>query len=273
IDGEMTPALTALGFRCETIRHPKSPGPFLYGERIEGQNLPTVFCYGHGDVIRGQDHAWKSGLSPWQLVENDGRYFGRGSADNKGQHAVNIAALAAVLATRGRLDFNAKWLIEMGEEIGSPGLRELCAENRARFSADVFIASDGPRLAADRPSIFLGNRGAYPLDLIVDARDGAHHSGNWGGLLSNPAIQLAHAIASVGGPPRQVCVSDLRQNHTPGSITQPLADCEIPPGPDDPVIDPNWGEPGLTAAEKVYAWSTFEILAMSSGTPENPVNA
>ena len=44
-------------------------------------------------------------------------------------------------------------------------------------------------------------------------------------------------------------------------------------GPGDPQIDPAWGEPGLTAAEKVYAWCTFEVLAMSAGNPENPVNA
>jgi len=39
------------------------------------------------------------------------------------------------------------------------------------------------------------------------------------------------------------------------------------------VIDPTWGEPGLTLAEKVFAWCTFEILAMTAGNPESPVNA
>jgi acetylornithine deacetylase/succinyl-diaminopimelate desuccinylase-like protein len=38
-------------------------------------------------------------------------------------------------------------------------------------------------------------------------------------------------------------------------------------------IDPEWGEPGLSAAEKVYAWTSFIVLAMLSGRPENPVNA
>ena len=52
-----------------------------------------------------------------------------------------------------------------------------------------------------------------------------------------------------------------------------LADCEIVSGPGDPEIDPNWAEPGLTLAEKVFAWCTFEILAMTSGVPESPVNA
>ena len=34
-----------------------------------------------------------------------------------------------------------------------------------------------------------------------------------------------------------------------------------------------WGEPGLSAAEKVYAWNTFEILAFRTGNPDNPVNS
>src|SRR5215467_9793565 len=141
IEAEMKPALEALGLACRVLRHAKARGPFLVGERREGDGLPTVLIYGHGDVIRGLDAGWKPGLTPWQLVETDGRYYGRGTADNKGQHTVNIAALAAVLKVRGRLGFNARWLIEMGEEIGSPGLREICAEQRELFAADVLIAS------------------------------------------------------------------------------------------------------------------------------------
>lgn len=273
VDDEMRPALEALGFACRTLSHPKARGPFLFAERREGEGLPTVLGYGHGDVIRGFDDKWRDGLSPWRLVERDGRYYGRGVVDNKGQHTINLAALRAILETRGRLGFNAKWLIEMGEEVGSPGLRELCAEHRALLAADVLIASDGPRLAADRPTIFLGSRGAYPIDIWIDAREGGHHSGNWGGLLSNPAIQLAHAIASIVGPTGQIRIPEWVPKDMPASVRRALADCAVTPGPDDPAIDPNWGEPGFSAAEKVFGWCSFEILAMTAGTPENPVNA
>ena len=80
--------------------------------------------YGHGDVIRGLDAEWDEGLSPWTMTDRGDRWYGRGVVDNKGQHAINLDALEAVLETRGRLGFNAKYLIEMGEEVGSPGLRE-----------------------------------------------------------------------------------------------------------------------------------------------------
>ena len=63
---------------------------------------------------------------PATQIRGYGRWYGRGIADNKGQHSVNMQAMANVLAARGRLGFNAKFLIEMGEETGSPGLRDLC---------------------------------------------------------------------------------------------------------------------------------------------------
>jgi acetylornithine deacetylase/succinyl-diaminopimelate desuccinylase-like protein len=270
---EIRPALEELGFSCRILAQPRARGPFLYAERIEDPALQTVFGYGHGDVIRGLDAGWSEGLSPWTVTERDGRYYGRGVVDNKGQHTINIAAQAAVLATRGKLGFNAKWLIEMGEETGSPGLRELCAEHRDLFAADVLVGSDGPRLTADRPTISLGTRGAYAIDLWIDARAGGHHSGNWGGLLSSPAIQLVHALSTITGPTGQIRIPEWVPAGIPDSVKRALADCEVRSGPGDPEIDPNWAEPGLTLAEKVFAWCTFEILAMSSGVPESPVNA
>src|SRR3546814_15568256 len=77
-------------------------------------------------------------------------------------------------------------MIEMGEENGSQGLAEIVQENREAFAADVFLASDGPRVNVERANINLGNRGAVNFDLHVDLREGGHHSGNWGGLLANP---------------------------------------------------------------------------------------
>src|ERR1700722_15364275 len=218
IDGEMKPALEALGFRCRVLRHAKARGPFLIGERIEDPALPTVFIYGHGDVIRGLDAGWDKGLTPWQLVEADGRYWGRGTADNKGQHTINIAALASVLAVRGRLGFNAKFLIEMGEETGSARLRECWAENHELRAADVLVASDGPRLSSDRPTLCLGCRGAFPIDFTVEARAGGHHSGNWGGLLSSPSIQLVHALATIVGPTGQVRIAEWVPREIPASV-------------------------------------------------------
>ena len=85
----------------------------------------------------------------------------------------------------------------MGEETGSPGLIEFCRKNRVLLAAEVLVASDGPRMSPDVPLVFLGARGAINFRLSVDLRAGAHHSGNWGGLLADPAVILAHALASI----------------------------------------------------------------------------
>ena len=273
LEDEMRPAFEAMGFECRVLTHPKAKAPFLFAQRIEDPALPTVLGYGHGDVIRGLEAEWKPGLAPWALTESQGRWYGRGIADNKGQHGVNTEALRIVIATRGKLGFNAKYLIEMGEETGSPGLRELCEEHKDLFAADLLIASDGPRLRAERPTVFLGARGSLNFDLSIEARAGGHHSGNWGGLISNPGIQLAHAIATLVSPTGQVLVPEWRPKELPASVRRVLADCEVDGGADGPAIEPDWGEPGLTPAERVYGWNSFEVLAYKTGNPDTPVNA
>ncbi|MHC0507419.1 M20 family metallopeptidase [Achromobacter aegrifaciens] len=273
LEVEIRPAFEALGFTCRTLTHPKALAPFLYAERIEDPALPTVLGYGHGDVIRGLEKEWKEGLSPWALTESEGRWYGRGIADNKGQHSINMEALRLVLETRGKLGFNAKYLIEMGEETGSMGLRDLCEEHRALLAADLLIASDGPRLSAERPTIFLGARGSLNFDLSIEARAGGHHSGNWGGLISNPGIQLAHAISTLVSPTGQIRIPEWVPRELPAAVRRALADCQVDGGADGPEIEPWWGEPGLSPAERVFGWCSFEVLAYKTGNPDTPVNA
>jgi acetylornithine deacetylase/succinyl-diaminopimelate desuccinylase-like protein len=267
---EMAPSLAPLGFTSQLIDNPAGP-PFLVAERVEDPALLTVLIYGHGDTVRGQDGQWRAGLAPWRLTVEGDRIYGRGSADNKGQHSINIAAVAAVLAERGHLGINVRVLIEMGEEVGSAGLRELCTRHRrSLLRADLLIASDGPRVAADRPTLFLGARGGASIDLIVDLREGAHHSGNWGGLLANPGILLAHALACVTDARGAILVPEWRPP-LPEAVRRILAGVE--PGGDGPAIDRDWGEPALTPAERVFGWNSFEVLAFTTGTPDAPVNA
>ena len=272
---EIGPTLVALGFTFTIHPNPEPPyGPLLVATRHEGGALPTVLMYGHGDVIRGQDRSWTRGQGPWSLCADGDRLYGRGTADNKGQHSINIAALAQVLAAReGRLGFNVKWLVETGEETGSPGLAAFCAAHAADLAADVLIASDGPRLRADRPTVFLGSRGVANFDLTLKLREGAHHSGNWGGLLRNPGTVLAAAIASLVDGRGRILVEALRPPPIPANVRAALAGLDVGGDPGDPAIDDDWGEPGLTPAERAFAWNTLEVLAMRTGNPDHPVNA
>ncbi len=275
LDEEIAPYLQTLGFRSRIVSNPVAgKSPFLLAERIEPGAAFTVLTYGHGDVVRGYDAQWREGLKPWNVVVEGNRWYGRGTADNKGQHSINLSALEQVLAVRaGKLGYNVKIILEMGEEDGSPGLNEVCALHAELLKADLFLASDGPRVAAGKPTMFLGSRGVFNFDLHLKLRDGGHHSGNWGGLLRNPGIRLAHAIASLVDENGRILVPGLLPPELPASVRSALKLIEVGGGPDDPEIDPDWGEPGLTPTERVIGWNSLEVLAFTCGNPTMPVHA
>ena len=270
------PWLERMGFTVEIHPNPIAGfGPILFAERLEGPDRPTVLTYGHGDTVRGLDDQWRDGLSPWVLTEEGNHWYGRGSADNKGQHALNLTALEAVLAERGgALGFNLKLILETSEERGSIGLREFVAAQADRLVADVLIASDGPRVMPEVPTIATGTRGTYHFDLVVDVRPGGVHSGHWGGLTTDPAVILSHAIACIIDRHGKILVRDwLPRNGVSAAVRSVLDGCAVGGGGESATIDPGWGEPGLTPAEKIYGWNSFIVLSMLSGRPENPVNA
>ena len=275
LETEMTPAFARLGFTTRIYDNPRQgQGPVLLATRIEDAKLPTVLGYGHGDVIRGLEDQWTKGKGPWITARDGERLYGRGTADNKGQHTINMAALEAVMAERGgRLGFNARFIIEMGEESGSKGLAELVATNKAAFAADVLVASDGPRVKQERPTMTLGCRGAINFDLVCDLREGGHHSGNWGGLIANPGVILANAIASIVGPQGELLVPALKAPAMSAAVKAALSDVEIDGGDAGPSVDAWWGEKGHTPAERVYGSNVFNVLAFTTGTPGRPVNA
>lgn len=272
---QIIPDIEQLGFTWEIVDNPVAGfGPFLLAERLEPEATFSVLTYGHGDVIRGYDDQWAEGLSPWQIIQRGDRWYGRGTADNKGQHTINLAALGCVLkASGGHLGYNVKLVLEMGEETGSPGLKEVCHRYRERLAADVFIGSDGPRLDAESPTLFLGSRGSFNFDLKLQAREGAHHSGNWGGVLKNPAVRLTNALATLVDASGVIQIQGLRPEPIPDAVRNALALLKVGVGDNAPTIDADWGEPGLSPAERLFGWNTLEVLAMKAGNPDAPANA
>jgi acetylornithine deacetylase/succinyl-diaminopimelate desuccinylase-like protein len=284
LDAAISPWLERMGFTVAIHPNPRPGfGPILTAERLEDPGRPTILTYGHGDTVRGLEDQWRAGLDPWRLTEEGDRWYGRGSADNKGQHALNLSALEAVLAERGgKLGFNLKLVLETCEERGSVGLRDFVAANKDQLKADVLIGSDGPRVMPEVPTIATGTRGTFHFDLVVDLRPGGVHSGHWGGLTTDPAVVLTHALGTIIDRRGKILVRDWLPripgsspgtSGLPASVRAVLAGCEVGGGGEAASIDPDWGEPGLTAAEKIYGWNSFIVLAMVSGRPENPVNA
>ena len=273
LDIELRASLEALGFTVDLYQNPTPGGPpFLIGKRIEPGALRTVLLYGHGDVVRADALRWDEGLDPYVLAARQGAWYGRGSADNKGQHSINLAAMQQVLQARGRLGFNATWLFEVGEECGSPGLDAFCGQQREALAADVFLASDGPRLAAAKPTLFLGSRGCCNFELTLHARAGAHHSGNWGGLLLNPGIRIAHAVASLTDARGRIAVAGLKSPAVPDSVARALASV-VPGEAGGPQLEAQWGDAERSLAERVFASNALEVLAFDVGNARAPVNA
>ena len=271
-DQNIIPMLVKMGFKCKVMENPLSKANIiLFAERIENAEFSTILTYGHGDVVLGQDSCWDNGLSPYKLIEKDNRYYGRGTADNKGQHLINIKALYSLLSVQKKLGFNFKILFEMGEEIGSPGLKAFCQQNKELLKADVFIASDGPRISQKIPTIFTGSRGGINFDLSVNLRDNAHHSGNFGGILKDPSIILSHAIASITDARGQINIPEWLPTSLTPDIKEILAKLPLVDAGFD--LDPDWGQKELTMTERVFGWNSFSVLAMLSGEPEAPLNA
>ena len=158
-------------------------------------------------------------------------------------------------------------------------MREICREQKARLAADVLIASDGPRLAPERPTIFLGARGAMNFStsssICCRGRAWYYIRGIGDGLLARSrGIVLAHALASITSDKGAIKVREWVPSHMPNSVRMALADCTVDGGDDAPEIDLDWGEPGLTArARRCSAGAASRCWPSPPAIPENPVNA
>jgi acetylornithine deacetylase/succinyl-diaminopimelate desuccinylase-like protein len=268
LQDNMQPWLSSLGFETEIFANPRDGGaPLMLATRIEQADLPTVLVYGHGDVCNGEAHRWREGLDPFTLKQEGDKLYGRGTADNKIQHLINIKSLEQIIKAKGKLGFNAKIILEMAEETGSYGLREFFHAHKEALSADVLIASDGPRLAADTPTMFMGSRGGLAFNLIVNLHENDHHSGNFGGLLADPVIILSHAIASIVDHRGQIQIAEWLPNSLTPDIRAALKD--LPPRKHDA----DWGQADLTPSERVFGWNSMAVLAISAGNINAPQNA
>jgi len=90
LEEEMIPAARRLGAAACVLGNPSAVGgPLLIAHRHEGIDLPTVLTYGHADVVLAEPHRWRAGLDPWKVTVERDRWYGRGTADNKGQHTIS----------------------------------------------------------------------------------------------------------------------------------------------------------------------------------------
>lgn len=174
---------------------PTDGNPVVFAQKTVDLKLPTVLVYGHYDVMPVDPvELWKT--PPFEPVIKDGKIWGRGADDDKGQLFIHVKAMETMLSTTG-LPCNLKFMIEGEEEIGSANMGKWCAENKEKLTADVILVSDTSLIAWDVPSITVGLRGLCYMEVTVTGPDRDLHSGLFGGAVANPINVLSGMIASL----------------------------------------------------------------------------
>jgi acetylornithine deacetylase/succinyl-diaminopimelate desuccinylase-like protein len=201
--------------------------PLVYGEILNPAARRTLLIYGHFDVQPPEPlEAWDS--PPFQPTVRDGRIYGRGSADNKGQFFCHLKAVEAVLHNHGRLPLNVKFLLDPEEEVGSPSLMGFVGANRQVFAADMALNSDGPMDPSGRPRLSFGNRGVLYVEVNARGANQDLHSGNFGGPIPNPAWRLVEFLSTLRHPDGSVAIEGFYDSIIPPTPREKEMMAQIP---------------------------------------------
>jgi acetylornithine deacetylase/succinyl-diaminopimelate desuccinylase-like protein len=179
--------------------------PVVYGDWLHAGGAPTVIVYCHYDVqpVDPLD-LWDS--PPFEPVVVDGRMLARGAADDKGQIHLHLRAAEAILATRGKLPVNLRFIFEGDEESSAAPLEGWLATHGERLAADVAIISDSGFFEGNLPAITISLRGMMYAQIDVTGSELDLHSGGYGGAVDNPANALARIITALKGPDGRILI-------------------------------------------------------------------
>lgn len=253
------------GFSEVTIKETDGH-PLVYAEWMEAGDAPTVLLYGHYDVQPPEPlEEWKS--EPFEPEIRDGRLYARGSSDDKGQVFMHLAVLRAFLKTEGKLPINVKVCIEGEEEIGSEHLYDILQKEKSLFEADLAVISDSGFVTNDQPTILYGLKGFTGLEFTLKGPDNDLHSGMYGGAIRNPAIAMAHLLATMKDEDEIVQIKGFYDDVIPLDHEErqlmakaPSEDFTKTTGAPDTV-----SEKGYTPVEHTMARPTLEINGLYSG--------
>jgi acetylornithine deacetylase/succinyl-diaminopimelate desuccinylase-like protein len=198
----------------ETQILPTAGQPVIVGKGEAVPGAPTVLVYGHYDVQPVDPlEAWIS--PPFEPTIRDGRLWGRGTGDNKGQLLAQLLAYRAWKQIAGAPPLNITFIFEGEEESMSPHLAKFCRENRELLAADVVYTSDGPVHESGRYLISLGVRGVLTVELEATGANRDYHSGHGGNLLPNPAWELVHLLSTMRAPDGRILIDGFYDDVRP----------------------------------------------------------
>ncbi len=247
---------------------PTAGHPVVVGEWRGAPGAPTLLVYGHYDVQPPEPLAeWIS--PPFEPEIRDGRLFGRGSVDDKGQVYMYLKAVEAHLAVAGTLPVNLVFLVEGEEEVGSPHLEDFLIENRERFACDAVLISDTAMFAPGLPSITVGLRGMAYFEVRVTGPSADLHSGSYGGAVVNPATALARMIARMHDDRGRVAIPGFYDDVIELAPEVREAISRLPFREEDLAAEVGvrelGGEEGYSALERIWARPTLDVNGLLSG--------
>lgn len=181
--------------RIETAGH-----PLVYGEWLGAPGKPTVLFYGHYDVQPVDPvELWRH--DPFEPTVEGDRLVARGATDDKGQSYTHLKGVAAMLAERGSLPVNVKFLVEGEEEAGGDAIdRYVHADKGTKLAADCVVISDSSLYAPGLPALVYGLRGMAYMEIRVTGPSRDLHSGTYGGAVWNPLNAMAEIISKLRDP-------------------------------------------------------------------------
>ncbi len=241
--------------------------PVVYAEKIIDPQWPTVIVYGHYDVMPAEPlELWES--DPFEPVVRDGRLWGRGTDDDKGQAFIQVKAFEIALQ-RNLLHCNVKFLFEGGEEVGSPGLEEFCDKNRDLLKADVILVSDTSMVGREHPSLTTGLRGLAYWEIEVTGPCRDLHSGHFGGAVANPINELCKMLAGITDADGRITIPHFYDDAEELSPAERAMMAAVPYDEDAYCkaigVKALSGEKGYSTLERAATRPTFDICGIWGG--------
>lgn len=257
--------LAAGADRAEVM--PTSASPVVFAEKIVDEHWPTVLVYAHYDVMPVEPlELWLT--EPFEPVIKEGRLWGRGADDDKGQGFIQLKAFE-IAAREGLLRCNVKFLIEGGEEIGSPGVEEFCKTHLDLLRCDVILVSDTSMVGMDTPSITTGLRGLAYWEIEVTGPNRDLHSGIFGGTVANPINELCKMLAGVVDENGRITIPRFYDEVENVSAEERAMLAAVPYDEDryKQAIDVEMlaGEDGFSPLERTAIRPTFDICGIWGG--------
>ena len=192
------------GFKAEI--HPTALHPVVVAE-ARGKLDKTLLFYNHYDVQPPEPlELWET--PPFEPVIRDGKLYARGVADDKGHIMSRLAAIDAILSVDGTLPCTIKFVIEGEEEMGSPSLPHFVEAHARELSADACIWESGSVNFRGQPTMNLGMRGIFYVELSVECLSQDVHSGLGGSIMPNAAWRLVWALNTLKGPDEHILIPD-----------------------------------------------------------------